>query len=178
MDEVEKTVNMIKKEEDVFAKARLIRYLLRDKGMKVMDLAKKLRLTSSYVCHFNRLNNLPEIVVDGYYSKLISIGHLFLISRLKKKEDCIRIYEAILKDNFTINQTEEMVRDLIWGVKTKGEYLTMEKKENYEKQISHKYSDITLKIRQTKIRGRLVFEILGDLEKSSKIIKEILSKIV
>ena len=79
---MDETIEKIKKETDVFSKAKLIRYLIREKNVKVIDLAKKLSLTPSYICHLNRLNSLSEIIVDGYYSHLISTSHLFLLSRI------------------------------------------------------------------------------------------------
>jgi len=101
-DQVNSIIEQIKKEEDIFTKAKLIKFLRKKKDIPLKDIARKLQLTSSYVCHILRLNNLPEIIVDGYYSKQITISHLFILSRVKDKNKLISIYEKVLTDSLTV----------------------------------------------------------------------------
>ena len=55
-------IDKIKKESDIFFKAKLIASFLKEKNFRIIDLAKELQLTSSYICHLLRLNKLPEII--------------------------------------------------------------------------------------------------------------------
>ncbi|KKQ24176.1 MAG: ParB-like protein partition protein [Candidatus Roizmanbacteria bacterium GW2011_GWC2_37_13] len=170
---MDETIEKIKNETDVFAKAKLIRYLLREKNFKVIDLAKKLDLTSSYICHLNRLNSLSEIIVDGYYSKLVNISHLFLLSRIKDKKKLIEIYEKVLTDNLTIRQTEELIREVLYEIKTKGSYLKVKDKRELIENFEKKYPDLEVNISQTRMRAKIIFEIKGNLEKTTKFVKEL-----
>lgn len=170
---MEEIVEKIKKETDIFKKAKLIRYLLKEKKLKVYQLAEKLSITPAYLCHLNRLNNLPEIVIDGYYSKLITISHLFLISRVKDEIKVINIYEKVLADNLTIRQTEELIREIVYEIKDKGNYLKTKEKQEIINQIKNKYQKIEVKISQTRTKGSLFLEIKGDLETTSKVLKKL-----
>lgn len=170
---MEEILEKIKKEVDVFKKAKLIKYLLKEKKLKVYQLAEKLSITPAYLCHLNRLNNLPDIVVDGYYSKLITISHLFLISRVKDEDKIIKIYEKVLADNLTIRQTEELIREVIYEIKDKGNYLKTKEKQKIIEGIKNKYQKVEVKISQTRTRGSLFIEIKGNLETTSKILKEL-----
>ena len=122
-ESIDLIIDKIKTEKDIFVKAKLIFSLRRDKNVKVMDIASKLGINSSYVCHINRLNKLPDIVVDGYYSKLVSISHLFLISRLQDKQKMVDIYEKILAQSLSVKDTEDAIREYLYNFKNRGHYI-------------------------------------------------------
>lgn len=174
---MDETIEKIKGETDIFTKAKLIRHLLINEGIKVIDLAKKLSLTSSYICHLNRLNDLPEAIVDGYYSKLVNISHLFLISRIKDKKKMVEIYEKVLTDNLTIRQTNELIDEVVHQVKASGNYLSLEEKDALKKALIKKYPELMLSISQTRVKGRIEILIKGNLRETSKKIKEIFNEL-
>jgi len=174
---MDETIEKIKKETDVFSKAKLIRYLLREKNYKVIDLAKKLSLTSSYICHLNRLNHISEMIVDGYYSKLINISQLFLLSRIKDLKKMFTVYEKVLSDDLTIRQTEELIREIIYEVKTKGSFLKPQNKAELIEAVEKKYPDLKVNISQTRTKARINLEIKGSLEKTTKLTKDIIKKL-
>jgi hypothetical protein len=80
--DVDPVIEQIKSETNFITKAKLLRFLTVDKEIKIKDISQRLSMKESYVCHILRLNKLNDMIVDGYYSKLISISHLFIISRL------------------------------------------------------------------------------------------------
>src|SRR3989338_4429306 len=168
----------IKEDKDIFQKSRLIEYLIKEKNLRVIDLSNKIGYKSSYICHLLRLKKIPEAVVDGYYSKSISSSHIFILSRLNDKKQMIELYEKILGENFTIKQTENEVRNYLYQIKSIGKYIKREDTEKLIKKVKEKHPEINIEIIQTKIKGRVVLEIKGDLEKSSKMIKELVGKLV
>lgn len=176
-DSIDDVVERVKKESDVFSKARLVGHLLKDKKVKVADLSKKLGINSSYVCHLNRLNRLPDIIIDAYYSKLLTVSHLFLLSRVKDFEKVVAIYEAILAQGLTIQATENMVREYLYGVKPKGNYLKETEREKLSKALTAKYPGLDVKIVQTRVYGKIAFTIKGSLDLTSRLIKDISSKL-
>lgn len=171
-------LKQIKENKDIFQKSRLLEYLIREKNLRVIDLANKIGYKSSYICHLLRLKKIPEVVIDGYYSKSISSSHIFILSRLNDKKQMIKLYEKILGENFTVKQTENEVRNYLYQVKSIGKYIKKEDVEKLTKKIKEKYPDLDIKIIQTRIKGKIIFEIKGDLEKSSKMIKELVGKLV
>jgi len=175
--DVEEIVERIKKEKDVFSKAKLIRHLLREKNIKGADLAYSLGINPSYVCHFDRLNNLPEIIVDGYYSGLVTVSHLFLISRIKDQKKLTEVYTKVLSNNLTIRDTEELIRDAIYGIETNGNYIKDNDKEKLRKDLLKTFPETDVKILQTKIKGKIIIETTGSLDKTSRIIRELVKKL-
>lgn len=171
-------INQIKLDKDIFQKSRLLEYVIKEKNLRVIDLSNKIGYKSSYICHLLRLKKIPEVVVDGYYSKSISSSHIFILSRLNDKKQMIELYEKILGENFTVKQTESAVRNYLYQVKSIGKYIKREDVEKLTKKIKEKYPEIDIEIIQTRIRGRVILEIKGDLEKTSKEIIRILGKLV
>jgi len=177
-DTVDEIFGKIKNEKDIFAKAKLISTLRREKNVKVIDIAEKLGINSSYVCHINRLNKLPDIIVDAYYSKLISISHLFLLSRLNDKQKMVDIYEKILTQNLSVKDTEDAIREYLYEIKNRGHYIKEKERQFLMGEIAKKNPDVNAALVQTRTRSRLALEIKGNLEKTSKSIKELVKKII
>ena len=133
-------IEQIKNETDYFGKTKLINFLVHQKNIRVKDLAAALGLKPSYLCHVMRLNKLSEIIMDGYYSKLISMSHLFVISLLQSQTDIMDIYEIVLRDSLTVLQTEELVRGKLHAVTSEGEYVDKNKIEKCKLKMKEIYN--------------------------------------
>ncbi len=163
----------IKSSQDYFQKAKLILFLKREKGLKVSDIARQLDLKPSYTSHLLRLNRLPDLIKDGYYSHLVSISHLFIISRLKSDKQISEAYEKVLADDLNTQQTESMVREILYQLKDRGEYLTNQEREELAKNFNGA-SGIKTKIIQSRLKAKLTIEIKGNLEKTTAELKRIM----
>lgn len=175
--EIDRIISQIKNSTDPFNKAKLLDFLQSQKQIRISDLGKLLVMKPSYICHFLRLNRLSEMIVDGYYSKLISLSHLFIISRIKDPKKLMAVYEKILSNNLTVSQTEELVRDVIHGIKSKGQYLDENYKADIITKLSAMYKDIKVKLIQSRIKSKLILEIRGSLDESNKTLTKIIEKI-
>jgi len=178
IQDITQILKQIKEDKDIFQKSRLLEYLIREKNLRVIDLTNKIGYKSSYICHLLRLKKIPEVVVDGYYSKSISSSHIYVLSCLNDKKQMIELYEKILGENYTVKQTESAVRDYLYQVKSIGKYIKKEDQKKLTKKIKEKYPEIDIEIIQTRIKGKIIFEVKGDLEKSSKMLRQILEKLV
>ena len=169
-----RVIEQVKNEADYFSKGKLISYLIKQKKVRVKDVAEALKMKPSYVCHFMRLAKLSEVVMDGYYSKLITISHLFVISLLKSQEDMVEIYEQVLRDSLTVKQTEELVRKKLNGVSSEGEYVQDSEVQDAEEKIGAAYQG-TAKVIQTRIKTKVLIEWTGSrkerLQKVSSFLK-------
>lgn len=173
---LDKYILDIKGETDIFTKAKLISHLNKGKQVRIIEIARKLGIKPSYVCHILRLTRLPEIIIDGYYSKLISLSHLFVISRLKDEKKLLPVYEQILSKNLTVQETEEIVREILYQIKTKGTRLTKEEIAQFINRL--KGQNINAKVIQTRIKGKIIFEVKGSLEQTTVFIRKIIKKIL
>lgn len=172
-DEVVKIIDQIKEETDYFNKAKLIEHLRKDKNFTIKDLSLHLGLKPSYTCHILRLNRLPDIVVDGYYAQLVTLSHLFIISRLKKTDQIIKAYEKILTDNLTVLQLEYLVRKILYDVTTEGEHLSADELQDFITVLSEKNKDMSISLIQTRIKAKLTIELKGNLKKTSESLKNL-----
>ena len=177
IQDITSLLNQIKEDKDIFQKSRLLEYIINEKNYRIIDLAGKIGFKPSYICHLLRLKKIPDVVIDGYYSKSISSSHIYILSRLNDKKQMIDLYEKILKENYTVKQTEGAVREYLYQVKSIGKYINKENSEKLTQIIKQKYPELNIQIIQTRIRGRIILEVKGDLEKSSKILKQILEKL-
>lgn len=176
--DIDRVITQIKNSLDPFDKAKLLNYLYLQKQIRISDIAKLLTMKSSYICHFLRLNRLPAMIIDGYYTKLISLSHLFIISRVKDQNKIISVYEKILSHNLTVMQTEELVRDVVHAIKSRGRYLDENYKNNIIAKLSAIYRNMRVKLIQSRIKSKLIFEIKGNLEETNKTLTIIVDKII
>jgi ParB family chromosome partitioning protein len=177
IQDITSLIDQIKSESDIFQKYRLIDYLIREKNLRIIDLASKIGYKSSYICHLLRLRKIPDVVIDGYYSKSISSSHIYVLSRLSDTKQMIDLYEKILGENYTVKQTESAVREALYQVKSIGKYINKENIEKLSQKIKEQFPEINIKIIQTRIKGKILIEVKGDLETSSKIIKQVMQKL-
>ncbi|MBI4974172.1 hypothetical protein HZC27_06200 [Candidatus Roizmanbacteria bacterium] len=175
--EIDHVIEQAKKEKNVITKAKLLRFLTVDKEMRIKDVSRMIGMKESYVCHILRLNKLDDMIVDGYYSKLISISHLFIISRLRTTDEIRLAYEKVISDNLTVIQTEELVREILYEMKSTGEHLPQEEIEKAKKTISDVFAGAKMKLIQTRVKSKIVLEIKGSLTDSTPAIRAIIKKL-
>jgi len=175
---VDSILAKIRREEDPFNKARLIKLLVKDKQMKSLTVAKQLGIKPSYLSHFLRLNRLPIIITDGYYAKLISLSHLFSLSRIKDREKIINAYEQVLTKNLSVKETDDLVRETIYELKPSGTRLEAEEKKTFLEKINRITPLLKAKIIQTRIKSKLILELKGDLKTTTPVLKDILARLV
>lgn len=169
--EVEKIIEKIRVEKDIIKIARLLNYLVKDKQIRVVELAKIFKWNSSYICNVLRLLKLPDIVVDGYYSDQISVSHMIVISRLKDQDQMNIAYEKVLSGSLTVLKTEEIIRDMLYSIATDDNRIgndVMDKiKENFQK-IN---PDLKVKVIQTRVRTKVILQLDGSTKKTNLFLK-------
>ena len=176
-DELDNFIEQIKSETNAFNKAKLLLFLNRDKQIRINQLAKLLGFHPSYICHLMRLLSLPEIIVDGYYTKNVSLSHLFVISRFKDTMSMTTVYEKVLTENLTVIQTEELVRNVLYGVKTEGERLDTKTTTTLQEKIKKIDPAIEVSVIQTRIRSKVTLLVKGSLSKTTKILQKLAEEI-
>lgn len=169
-------IEQIKQEDDPFKKGHLIESL-RKGGTRTKEIAAALGMQSSNVCHLLRILRLPGLIVDGYYSHLLSLSHLFIISRLKSQEQMILAYESILSKSLTAFQTEQLVREELFHVTTSGTRISSEELYTFAFQFHEAVPEATVSVIQTRVRGKITIEIKGNPDVSGPILQGIMEKL-
>lgn len=166
-------VDRINYEQDIFAKVRLIGELAKEKNYKKKDLAKMLNLHPTYLSNLFRLPKLSPIIIDGYYAKHISISHLVVLSRISVAAVQLEVYEKILERGLNVAQTEELVREKLYAVKSRGERIDPGTYDNIKARLKEIFNPAEIKIVQTKIQSTITIKIKGDLASTSEILRKI-----
>lgn len=169
--EVEKIIAKIKEETDAIKIARLLNYLVKDKQIRIVELAKIFKWKTSYICNVIRLLKLPEIVIDGYYSKQLSVSHMIVASRLKDHDQMIVLYEKILSENLTVLKTEEVVRDMLYQISTDGDRIPKEVINKIKENFKKINPDLDVKVIQTRIRTKVILQLNGSTKKTNLFLK-------
>ncbi len=174
MQNLNSLIEKIKNTKDPFEKSKIILSIVKEKKTGINQLAKALGVTPSYLSHLIRLNKLPEMLVDGYYAGSITLSHLFVISRLKEKNDMIKLYEKVLKDNLSVKETEMEVRNILHKIKTEGKYFPSEDLKEIEAKIKKILGDkIEVKIIQSRIKLKIYIQAKGSLKMTGELLKKI-----
>lgn len=176
-NDVEKIIDQIRSDKDYFHKAKLLKFLVHDKEISIKDLSGYLSIKSSYICHILRLNRLPEIIIDGYYSGLVTISHLFVLSRLNDSEKMFEVYEKMLGNNLTVLQTEYLIRKENYNVETEGERIREDEIKSLESSIKDSNEDVSVKLIQSRIKSKLVIEVKGNQKKTSEFLRSLINKL-
>jgi len=176
-EEIKKLYEDFKFEKDHFKKAIILKELSRSRSISLYEIGKNVGLSSSYLSHILRLLKLPDLIKDGYYSHLITVTHLYIISRLKNEKAMIDVYEQVLTKNMTTLETDEIVRQKLFGVKSEGKYLTDEERENYVNLLKSE-DDAHTKIVQSRVKSKIKIEFKGSLKETTQKVKNLLNKLV
>lgn len=173
---IQELIDRIRTEEDIIQKARLIYYVRKNQELKLKDIADALGLQSSHVAHILRLLKLPPIVIDGYYSKVISLTHLFIIARLKTQEDMLEAYETVLSQSLAVQQTEELIRSKLHGITISEDRLPQEEIYAFINALQEIDTKLKVKVIQTRIQSKIVLELKGDTTYTTEVLRKILKK--
>jgi len=93
-------------------RAQLIQVNLSEGNLSKKELAQKLKKSSSYISNHLRLLRLPDIIKEALLSKEINEGSARAISFLEETEAMEKIYEEILKFNYSVREVEKAVSKL------------------------------------------------------------------
>lgn len=175
-DLLQEKINEIKSEKNPLRQARLISDLRELNLISNVKLAELLGVKPSHLSHLIRILRLPEIVLDGYASRLLSLTHLIIMSRVSDNDKLVALYEEVLSKSLTIVQTEHRVREILYQVDSHGEYLSTDTLRIYEERLTSALGAGNVKIIQTRIQCRIIIEMPGNLEITTKYLEDIASR--
>ncbi len=150
-------------------------------GLPLTDIAKRVGKSEGYVSNAIRLLNLPDAIKDGLISGAISEGHARAIAGLPDVKLMIDAYKTILSENTSVRAAEDLARkiksEIRQPVRRRIEKIYSEELSNYQKKIGETY-DAKVQIAQTKVQSRVHITFNGPVEKTTKQIRELVSKLI
>lgn len=162
-------------------RAQAFQRLIEEFGLQVSEIAKRIGKSESYVSNTMRLLALPDAIKDGLISGSITEGHARAITGLGDVKLMVDAYKTILTENASVRRAEDLARRLKAQIDKKPVHklqrIHSDELDQMAKGMAQAVNGL-VKITQSKVEARLVFVIRGNLESSSKILKEIYKKLV
>lgn len=161
-------------------RAQAFQRLIEEFGLPVSQIAKRIGKSESYVSNTMRLLALPDAIKDGLISGAITEGHARAIAGLSDVKLMVEAYKTILSESASVRRAEDLARRMKAqsGIKPahKIERIHSDELDTMAKGLAQSVGGL-VKITQSKVEARLVFVIRGNLETTSKILKEIYQKL-
>ena len=172
--------NVQREDLNPIERAQAFQRLIEEFGLQVSEIAKRVGKSESYVSNTMRLMALPDAIKDGLISGAISEGHARAIAGLGEVKLMVEAYKTILSESASVRRAEDLARRLKAQYDKKPihrvERIHSEELDNMAKNLAQSVNGL-VKITQSKVEARLVFVIRGNLEATSKTLKEIHEKL-
>ena len=167
--------NVQRKDLNPIERAKAFLRLKEEFGLDNHGIAKKVSKSVPYVINVLKLLSLPDAIKDGLLSGLISEGHARALSGIADTRLMIEAYKVILKEKASVRRAEEIARRMRQKI---DEGLIPINKENIPQFLKSRLDNIStdmesifddkttkVKISQTNIYTRVVFQFRGPVEK-------------
>ncbi|MDO8451738.1 MAG: ParB/RepB/Spo0J family partition protein [bacterium] len=172
--------NVQREDLNPIERAQAFQRLVEEFGLPLGDIAKRVGKSESYVSNTMRLMALPDAIKDGLISGAVTEGHARAIAGLGEIKLMVEAYKTILSENASVRRAEDLARRLKAEHEKKPtfriERIHSDELDGMAKDLATSVNGL-VKITQSKVEARLVFVIRGNLEATSKILKEIHGRI-
>ena len=172
--------NVQREDLNPIERAQAFQRLIEEFGLPLSEIARRIGKSESYVSNTMRLLALPDAIKDGLISGAITEGHARAIAGLADVKLIVDAYKTILAESASVRRAEDLARRLKAQYAKKPlhrvERIHSEELDNIAKDLAEAVSGL-VKITKSKVEARLVFVIRGNLETTSKILKNIHQKL-
>jgi len=170
--------NVQREDLNPIEKALAYKRLIDEFGLGTNEVAKRVGKSAPAVSNTIRLLTLPDAIKDALVAGVITEGHVRPLISLGDTKLMLELFKKILKENSTVRQTEEMARQLKVEVekkepRTKESKLWVPELDEMASHIKSRFSFDNVQIFQSQKKARILMEIKGDPEKTTRMIKEI-----
>ena len=172
--------NVQREDLNPIERAQAFERLIEEFGLPVSEIAKRIGKSDSYVSNTLRLLTLPDAIKDGLMSGAITEGHARAIAGLGDVKLMVDAYKTILSENASVRRAEDLARRLkseaAKKIHSRVERIHNEELDKIASDLAQAV-EVLVKITQSKVEARVILVIRGNLEKTSKIIKELHQKV-
>jgi ParB family transcriptional regulator, chromosome partitioning protein len=168
--------NVQREDLNPIERAQAFERLIEEFGLPVSEIAKRIGKSDSYVSNTLRLLTLPDAIKDGLMSQAITEGHARAIAGLGDAKLMVDAYKTILTESASVRRAEDLARRLkaehARKMHSPTERIHNEELDKIAEDLAQ-VADGLVKITQSKVEARITLVIRGNLEKTSKIIKDL-----
>jgi ParB family chromosome partitioning protein len=159
--------NVQREDLNPIEKALAYRRLIDEFGLGTTEVAKRVGKSVPAVSNTIRLLSLPDAIKDALVATVITEGHVRPLLSLGDPKLMLDIFKTILRDNYTVRQTEELARKTKGGIQKKEPTsdktnLWIPEQDQMAKEIQEKYNADEVAIQQSGRQVKIVIIIKGD----------------
>jgi ParB family chromosome partitioning protein len=159
--------NVQREDLNPIEKALAYRRLIDEFGLGTTEVAKRVGKSVPAVSNTIRLLSLPDAIKDALVAGVITEGHVRPLLSLGDPKLMLEVFKTILKENYTVRQTEEYARKIKGDVQKKEPSnvkanLWIPEQDQMAKEIQEKYEADDVTIQQSGRQVKIVIVIKGD----------------
>lgn len=171
--------------EDLNPIERALAYkrLIDEFNLGTTEVAKRVGKSVPTISNTIRLLSLPDAIKDALVAGVITEGHVRPLLSLGDHKLMLDVFKTILRDNYTVRQTEEYARKVKGEVQEKEpthnkEILYIPEQDQMAKAIEERLIDdlvkkVKVKIAQSRSKARVLIEVTGTPEETTRKIESI-----
>jgi len=156
--------NVQREDLNPIEKALAYRRLIDEFGLGTTEVAKRVGKSVPAVSNTIRLLSLPDAIKDALVAGVITEGHVRPLLTLGDPKLMLDVFKTILKDNYTVRQTEELTRRIKGDIqkkepKSEKTHLWVPEQDQMAKEIQEKYAADDVSIHQSGRQVKIVIII-------------------
>jgi ParB family chromosome partitioning protein len=176
--------NVQREDLNPIEKALAYKRLIDEFGLGTTEVAKRVGKSVPAVSNTIRLLSLPDAIKDALVAGVITEGHVRPLLSLGDPKLMLDAFKTILRDNYTVRQTEELARKVKGDIQKKeppGEkdQLWVPEQDQMAKEIEEKHLVDKVAIFQSSKLARVTIIVKGNPEVTSeklKLLHDLLTK--
>lgn len=174
--------NVQREDLNPIERAQAYKRLIDDFGLGTNEVAKRVGKSAPAVSNTIRLLSLPDAIKDALVAGVITEGHVRPLISLGDTQLMMDLFKKILRENFTVRQTEEKARQVKIEVQKKeprsvSDKLWLPELDEMAKTLEQKHNLDRVTIYQSRSLARLTIVVKGDVELTGPKIKAICDKL-
>jgi len=161
--------NVQREDLNPIERAQAYKRLIDDFGLGTNEVAKRVGKSSPTVSNTIRLLSLPDAVKDALIAGVITEGHVRPLISLGDTRMMLELFKRILRENYTVRQTEDEARKVKIEVQKEDSYRKSDKRwmpefDEMAKTLEKKLESDKVTISQSRIFAKLCISFRGDVD--------------
>lgn len=170
--------NVQREDLNPIEKALAYKRLIDEFNLGTTEVAKRVGKSVPAVSNTIRLLSLPDAIKDALVAGVITEGHVRPLLSLGDQKLMLEVFKTILRDNYTVRQTEELARKVKGEVQKKEppserDQLWVPEQDQMAKEIEEKYTFDKVAIFQSSKLARVTIVVKGGPEATTEKLKQI-----
>src|SRR5579864_9075979 len=170
--------NVQREDLNPIERALAFKRLIDEFGLGTNEVAKRVGKSVPAVSNTIRLLSLPDAIKDALVAGVITEGHVRPLLSLGDTKLMLDVFKTILRDNYTVRQTEELARKVKGDIQKKEppapkDQLWVPEQDQMAKEIEEKHTFDKVQIFQSSKLARVTMVIKGTPDVSTEKLKQI-----